>query len=89
MDPVLLKVIVGYADGATKEYQTSAPGVPEQVLETTGLELVALDKVPLTVVQAVPAVSEMAYVQRSFDGGPESVIVKALLAGFVVGSLVT
>ena len=89
LDPVLLKLIVGNADGAINLYQTSAPGVPEQVEGTTVDDAVAPDKVPLVLVHVVEPVNQVALLQLSFEGGPERVIVKFLLAGIAVGSLIT
>jgi hypothetical protein len=72
--PKLFIVIVGNTDEATKEYQTSAPGVPLQELVTDGLEAVAYAKVPVVGVHIVEeAANVIAAEQASFDGGPGSV----------------
>ena len=61
--------MVGNADVAVKTYHTSAPVVPEQLLETVGLEIVALSIVPAVMVHEVPGVKVTAPEQLSFVGG--------------------
>jgi len=65
--PRLLKVMVGYTDWAVKEYQTSAPAVP-QLVATAGAETVALLKVPATGEQLLAEVSRIALLQRLLAG---------------------
>ena len=89
LDPKLFKVIVAFDAGATKEYQTSPPGVPAQVLLTAGLELVEPDRVPVTLVQLVPAVNVVAFAQLSLAGVCCSVSVKPYLLELPVGAVVT
>ena len=72
--PKLFTSIVGNADCATKEYQTSAPGVPPQLLVTVGVELVEYAKVPVVAEQDDPEFKVTAPVHRSFVGGPGSVM---------------
>ena len=66
--PTLLKVIVGKGDVAVNEYHTSAPGVPEHVLDTEGLEIVAPAKVPAVFTHDEPGVMLMAPEQLSLAG---------------------
>ena len=66
--PMLLMDIVGKADGATKEYHTSAPVVP-QVLAIAGEEAVAPSSVPAVLEQDVPVESEVAAAHSLLAGG--------------------
>ena len=68
LPPTLLNVIVGKADVAVKEYQTSAPGALEQALGTAGLETVAPASVPAGPGQE-PTVKFITPEQLSFAGG--------------------
>jgi hypothetical protein len=69
LEPILLNAIVGKADVVVKEYHTSAPGEPEQLLETVGLETVAPAKVPPVLTQEEPGVKVIAPEQASLAGG--------------------
>jgi len=68
LEPTLFKVIVGNADVAVNMYQTSAPGVPEHVLATDGLDTVAPANVPAVAEQDVPGVKTIAPAQLSLEG---------------------
>ena len=68
--PMLLNEIVGYDVWATKEYQTSAPGVPAQELVGTGeVDVVAPAKVPGVLLQVLAEVNVVAFTQLSLTGG--------------------
>jgi hypothetical protein len=68
LDPTLLNVIVGKAEVAVNEYQTSAPGVPEHELDMDGVDTVAPANVPAVLTHDVPGVRLVAPAQLSFAG---------------------
>ena|SRR5213083_1298552 len=76
LDCILFNEIVLKGDVAVKTYQTSAPGVLAQLLDTNGLETVAPAKVPPVLEQAAPAapgVKVTAPEQASLAGGDETI----------------
>jgi hypothetical protein len=70
--PTLFKVIVGYADLATKLYQTSEDPIFPQAGKPA--VAVALIKVPNILLQVVLLVSRIAPEQRSFAGGTKPLV---------------
>jgi hypothetical protein len=59
-EPTVLKLTVALPACAVNRYHTSAPGVPAQVLVTTGEEAVPPESVPAVLVHVVEEVNEGA-----------------------------